>query len=88
MKKEYQVPCVLERLRNHFGSYCKVCRALEVADPYANRWRKIGYIPELFALSVDRLHVRDRYGEITAYTVLEEAEAVRAAAYRSMQWAG
>lgn len=81
-------PCVLERLYQHFGSYGKVCRALEVTDSYTPRWRRTGYIPELFALAVDRLHVRDQWGEITVYTVLEEADAVRAAAYRLMQEIG
>lgn len=71
-------PPLLQRLYRNMGSWGKLARAMEVKDNYPTRWRRSGYIPETYALAVDRLGLADEYGEITAYDVLLEAERVRA----------
>ncbi|MGE0289507.1 MAG: hypothetical protein AB7I42_25960 [Bradyrhizobium sp.] len=70
-------PCLLERLRSIFGSLGKLCRTLGVPDSYPVKWRKCEHIPERWALDIHRLQVRDQWGQITAMTVLYEAEEVR-----------
>jgi hypothetical protein len=70
-------PRLLERLRSIYGSYGKFCRAIGVPDSYPNKWKRTGYIPEQWALDIHRLAVRDSEGQITAMTVLYEAEEAR-----------
>lgn len=76
-RKARFVPLVVERLVHHFGSGAAMCRALGVTPNFATGWRREGFLPELWALEVERLNVVDEWGRITAYEVLLEAEAVR-----------
>lgn len=71
------VPSVVERLVQHFGSGAALCRALGRRDHFAVAWRREGFIPETWALDIERLEVVDKWGEITAYDVLLDAEKVR-----------
>ena len=70
---------IIDQLVEALGSNIKVAKALEVGRMYPGRWRREGYIPEVHALAVERLQVRNRGTLITAYDVLLEAERVRAA---------
>jgi hypothetical protein len=81
-------PCLLERLRGILGSYGRVCVALGVPDSYPVKWRKADCIPERWALDVHRLGVRDRWGAITAMTVLYEAEEARLRKIRAVEHEG
>lgn len=72
-----QKPSLMERLRTIYGSYGAYARALGVTDAYPQKWKQAGYIPERWALDVHRLNARDEWGQITAMTVLYEAEAAR-----------
>lgn len=69
---------ILERLSDALGSQNAVARALDVHDSYPTRWKKLGYIPEQWALAVHRLNVSDSTGRITGRDVLIEAENTRA----------
>jgi hypothetical protein len=83
-----KIPAVIDRLRDIYGSYGKVCKALGVADSYPPTWRKSGCIPERWALDVHRLNVGDRWGHITAMTVLYECEDVRLRKIREIDEGG
>lgn len=76
-KPERNSPRLLERLRAIYGSYGKFCQAIGVTDNYPPKWKQAGYIPERWALDIHRLNARDQQGQITAMTVLYEAEAAR-----------
>lgn len=82
--KEREKPVLLERLREIHGSYGKLCKALSCPDNYPMNWRRAGYIPERWALDIHRLNVRDQWGQITAMTVLYEAEEARLAMIRKV----
>jgi len=71
------VPPIIERLVKHFGSGSALCRALGRTPNFATAWRRDGFIPETWALDIERLEVVDKWGEITAYDVLLDAEKVR-----------
>ena len=85
--KQHEIarPVLLERLRAVFGSYGKFCAAIGVTDNYPPKWKHSGYIPERWALDIHRLDVRDRWGPITAMTVLYEAEEVRLRKIREVE---
>lgn len=68
---------VLERLKAALGSYGRVAAALAVEANYLTRWRKLGYIPEIWALDVEGLNVTDAHGRIDSRAVLVEARAAR-----------
>lgn len=72
-------PPVVERLREALGSDARVATALGANRNYVTRWRDAGCIPERWALDVHRLRVSDRWGLITYWEVLIEAEHVRLA---------
>lgn len=77
-----QKPVLLERLKLIHGSAGKLCKALSCPDSYPRKWTSCGYIPERWALDIHRLNVRDQWGQITAMTVLYEAEEARLAMIR------
>lgn len=83
-KSERKSPQLLERLRDIYGSYGKFCAAIGVTDNYPPKWKSAGYIPERWALDIHRLNVRDQRGQITAMTVLYEAEEARLAMIRKV----
>ena len=72
-------PPILDRLKAVLGSYGRVTAALDVAPNYATRWTREGFIPEVWALAVEDLNLRDGWGAITARNVLLEARAGRTA---------
>lgn len=84
-QQEIARPVLLERLRAVFGSYGKFCAAIGVTDNYPPKWKHSGYIPERWALDIHRLNVRDQWGQITAMTVLYEAEEVRLRKIREVE---
>lgn len=77
-------PPLVERLAAVFGSGGKLCKAMHVPDNYPTKWKQGGYIPERWALDIHRLNVRDQWGQITAMTVLYEAEEARLAMIRKV----
>jgi len=81
---ERKRPPLLERLKTIHGSAGKLCKALSCPDSYPQKWRSCGYIPERWALDIHRLNVRDQWGQITAMTVLYEAEEARLAMIRKV----
>ena len=77
--KPAKCPRILDRLKAILGSYGRVTVALDVAPNYATRWAREGFIPEVWALDVEDLHLQDEWGAITARDVLFEARAGRTA---------
>lgn len=59
------------------GSYGRVAAALAVEANYPTRWRRLGYIPEIWALDVESLNVTDTHGRIDPRLVLVEARVAR-----------
>ena len=72
-------PMILDRLKAILGSYGRVTVALDVAPNYATRWVREGFIPEVWALDIEDLNLRDEWGAITAREVLLEARSGRIA---------
>lgn len=72
-------PQILDRLKAILGSYGRVTAALGVSANYATRWAREGFIPEVWALAVEDLNLRDEWGAITSRDVLLEARAAKTA---------
>lgn len=68
---------VIDRLAEVYGNDNRTSLALGVGDNYPLRWRRNGYITEVYALAVEELRVIHDGQLITAYDVLLEAREAR-----------
>lgn len=71
-------PELLDRIIQHFGSIYALEATLGVARSVVRKWRERGYfIPADYALDIHELGIEDRWGKITAMTVLYAARRGR-----------
>ena len=75
--KQRSSPRVIHRLKELLETFAAIASALGVPRNYVTRFRRQGFINEVWALDVRELKLRDQFGPITAYDILLETREAR-----------